>query len=108
MQLAPGVTGFGMGGDSFTTISGATATANGMRMLSKGSYVDGAPVNDRADGGGAKLLPNPDSVEEVRVSTNDYSSQWGKTAGILTQVVSKTGTKRLSRDSRLVPPRQHS
>jgi len=92
MQLAPGVTGFGMGGDSFTTISGATATANGMRMLSNGYYVDGAPVNDMADGGGAKLLPNPDSVEEVRVSTNDYSSQWGKNAGILTQVVSKTGT----------------
>jgi hypothetical protein len=92
MQMAPGVTGFGMGGDSFTTISGAGATANGMRMLSNGYYVDGAPVNDMADGGGAKLLPNPDSVEEVRVSTNDYSSQWGKNAGILTQVVSKTGT----------------
>src|SRR5439155_1289835 len=41
---------------------------------------------------GAMLLPNPDSVEEVRVSTNDYSAQWGKNAGILTQVVSKTGT----------------
>ncbi|MGH9721724.1 MAG: carboxypeptidase regulatory-like domain-containing protein, partial [Bryobacteraceae bacterium] len=91
IQLAPGVTGFGMGGDSFAAISGAGATANGMRMLSNGYYVDGSPVNDMADGGAAKLAPNPDSVEEVRVSTNDYSAQWGKNAGILTQVVSKSG-----------------
>src|SRR5262249_11780016 len=106
MQLAPGVTGFGMGGDSFTTIAGAGATANGMRMLSNGYYVDGAPVNDLADGGGAKLLPNPDSVEEVRVSTNDDSAQWGKNAGILTQVVSKSGTNDLS-GALLWFPRDH-
>jgi hypothetical protein len=91
-QLAPGVTGFGLGSDSFSVNQGASVAANGMRIYSNGYYVDGAPVADMADGGMAKLTPNPDSVEEVRVSTNDYSAQWGKNAGILTQTVTKSGT----------------
>jgi len=91
-QLAPGVTGFGLGSDSFSVNQGASVAANGMRIYSNGYYVDGAPVADMADGGLAKLTPNPDSVEEVRVSTNDYSAQWGKNAGILTQTVTKSGT----------------
>jgi hypothetical protein len=91
-QLAPGVTGFGLGSDSFSVNQGASVAANGMRIYSNGYYVDGAPVADMADGGMAKLTPNPDSVEEVRVSTNDYSAQWGKNAGVLTQTVTKSGT----------------
>lgn len=91
-QLAPGVTGFGMGSDSFAVNQGAAVQANGQRIYSNGYYVDGSPVADMADGGLAKLTPNPDSVQEVRVSTNDYSAQWGKNAGILTQTVTKSGT----------------
>jgi hypothetical protein len=91
-MLAPGITGFGLSSDSFSVNQGANITANGMRQYSNGYYVDGAPVADMADGGLAKLTPNPDSVEEVRVSTNDYSAQWGKNAGVLTQIVTKTGT----------------
>src|SRR6266481_6082853 len=91
-QLAPGVTGFGLDSDSFSVNQAASVAANGMRIYSNGYYVDGAPVADMADGGMAKLTPNPDSVEEVRVSTNDYSAQWGKNAGILTQTVIKSGT----------------
>jgi hypothetical protein len=93
VALSPGVTGFAVtSGDSFQSITRGGASANGMRMYSNGYYVDGSPVNDMADGGGAKLSPNPDSVEEVQVSTNDYAAQWGRSAGVLTQVVSKTGT----------------
>src|SRR5947209_12430033 len=91
-QLAPGVTGFGMTADSFAVNQGAAVQANGQRIYSNGYYVDGAPVADMADGGLAKLTPNPDSVEEVRVSTNDYSAQWGKNSGILTQTITKSGT----------------
>jgi len=94
-QLAPGVTGFGLTSDSFSVNQGAVVQANGQRSMSNGYYVDGAPVADMADGGMAKLTPNPDSVEEVQVSTNDYSAQWGKNAGILTQTVTKSGTNRL-------------
>jgi hypothetical protein len=93
-QLAPGVTGFGLTSDSFSVNQGAVVQANGQRSMSNGYYVDGAPVADMADGGMAKLTPNPDSVEEVQVSTNDYSAQWGKNAGILTQTVTKSGTNR--------------
>ncbi|MBZ5583799.1 MAG: TonB-dependent receptor [Acidobacteriia bacterium] len=95
--LAPGITGYTnqLNSDAFQTINGTRASANGARMNTNGYYVDGSSVNDMADGGGAKLTPNPDSVQEVQVTTNDYSAQWGKNSGILTQVVTKTGTNQV-------------
>ncbi|MBZ5621937.1 MAG: carboxypeptidase regulatory-like domain-containing protein [Acidobacteriia bacterium] len=69
--LTPGVTGIvnqpGTTNDAFQIINGtARANANGARVNANGYYVDGSSVNDMADGGGAKLTPNPDAVEEVR------------------------------------------
>src|SRR5437588_5848465 len=97
----PGVTGSGLvsdraGSNDICNASNApSVTANGQRGSSNGFYVDDSSVNDNPDQGGAKLSPNPDSVQEVRVSVNNYSAQYGRNSSILTQIVTKSGTNEL-------------
>lgn len=40
-------------------------------------------------------IPNPDAVQEFRVSTNSYSAEYGRFAGGVVDVVTKSGTNRL-------------
>ncbi len=94
----PGVTGTGLvsdragGNDIFNAVNSPSVTANGQRGSSNGFYVDDTSVNDNPDEGGAKLSPNPDSVQEVRVSVNNYSAQYGRNSSILTQIITKSGS----------------
>jgi hypothetical protein len=97
----PGVTGTGLvsdragSNDIFNAVNSPSVTANGQRGSSNGFYVDDTSVNDNPDEGGAKLSPNPDSVQEVRVSVNNYSAQYGRNSSVLTQIVTKSGTNGL-------------
>ncbi len=94
---APGVTGTGLMGSpsSNTDIFFATTTpaivANGAPNHSNTYLLDGISLDDSPSGGDAKLVPNPDSVQEVVVSTNDYSAQFGKAASLVTQITTKSG-----------------
>jgi hypothetical protein len=97
----PGVTGTGLvsdragSNDIFNAVNSPSVTANGQRGSSNGFYVDDTSVNDNPDQGGAKLSPNPDSVQEVRVSVNNYSAQYGRNSSVLTQIVTKSGSNQL-------------
>lgn len=94
----PGVTGPGTVGDVagandiFNLVSGVAVSANGQRFSSNGFYVDDSSVNDNPDGGGAKITPSIDSIQELRVSVNNYSAQYGRNSSILVQMVTKSGT----------------
>ncbi len=94
----PGVTGTGLMGSSAanTDIFFATTTpavvANGAPNHSNTYLFDGVSLDDSPSGGDAKLVPNPDSVAEVVVSTSDYSAEFGKAASLVTQITSKSGT----------------
>lgn len=94
----PGVTGTGLvsarvgGNDIFSAASYPLVTANGLRGSANGFYVDDTSTNDNPDQGGTKLTPNPDSIQEVRVSVNNYSAQYGRNSSVLTQIVTKSGT----------------
>jgi hypothetical protein len=97
----PGVTGSGLvsdragSNDIFNAVSYPAVTANGQRGSSNGFYVDDSSVNDNPDQGGAKLSPNPDSVQEISVSVNNYSAQYGRNSSVLTQIITKSGTNSL-------------
>ena len=97
----PGVTGSGLvsdragANDIFNAANAPSVTANGQRGSSNGFYVDDTSVNDNPDGGSAKLSPNPESIQEVRVSVNNYSAQYGRNSSILTQITTKSGTNEL-------------
>lgn len=94
----PGVTGTGLMGSpaANTDIFYATTTpaivANGAPNHSNTYLMDGVSLDDSPSGGDAKLVPNPDSVEEVVVSTTNYSAEFGKAASLVTQITTKSGT----------------
>jgi hypothetical protein len=73
------------------------------------TYINGSPnssigsVNYNLDGGTnssglrntGNSIPNPDAVQEFRVVTNSYSAEYGRFAGGVVDVVSKSGTNSL-------------
>ena len=96
----PGVTGTGLMGSnsSNTDIFYATTTpavvANGGPNHGNTYLLDGVSLDDSPSGGDSKLSPNPDSIQEVVVSTTNYSAEFGKAASLVTQITSKAGTNK--------------
>jgi outer membrane receptor protein involved in Fe transport len=94
----PGVTGAGMMGqtaanaDIFYATTTPAIVANGAPNHSNSYLLDGVSLDDSPSGGDAKLVPNPDSVQEVVVSTSNYSAEFGKAASLVTQITTKSGT----------------
>jgi hypothetical protein len=91
----PGVTGTGLMGsnnDIFEATTTPAIVANGAPNHSNTYLLDGISLDDSPSGGDSKLVPNPDSVQEVVVSTTNYSAQFGKAASLVTQITSKSGT----------------
>ncbi len=68
---------------------------NGTRSDATGYIQDG--ISNRIDrGAGQAVVTSPDTIQEFRVETSTYSSQYGRVAGAQIQVISKTGTNRVS------------
>ena len=67
-------------------------SSNGNRGQTGSSYLDGIDSTD-AEGGGVLLANfNLDAVEEFKVLSNSYSAEFGRGAGSLVQLVSKSGS----------------
>jgi Carboxypeptidase regulatory-like domain len=84
-------------GDSFqgVTYPGAQAVAgNGARADSVEYNLDGASNQDTYTNVN-NPYPNPDAVQEISVQTNSYSAQYGRGAGGVVNVVTKSGTNQL-------------
>jgi hypothetical protein len=85
---------------------GATFGSGALQPTWVGFYFEGTEYkNEIVEGGlaGQYLSPgNPfplDAVKEARVITQLYKAEYSKAAGGVVSAVSKTGTKRISRDS---------
>jgi hypothetical protein len=100
VMLAPGVTGsgqlFGSGSansqDSFQNEPGYQLNAAGQRQEQNEYEVDGTSVNGNSRDGIANLTPEPDTIQEVRVSANSFSAEKGRNSGALVEVFTKSGT----------------
>lgn len=97
LALQPGVTGRGLTGigsstDSFSGELKMEFNASGLRSEANSYTMDDTNVNSLSRGGATNLTPNADSVEEVRVVSNNYSAVDGRNGGAQIQVVSKAGT----------------
>jgi Carboxypeptidase regulatory-like domain/TonB dependent receptor len=113
LRLAPGVFGdgaHGSGGGSqdlpgsqgpggtsttssiFQTENQVQINANGQRNTSNSFQVDGVSVNSLDWGGAATITPNEESVKEVRITSNSYDAEFGRTSGAQIEVVSQSGT----------------
>ncbi len=99
LALQPGVTGraFSYSGGAnanapFGSHPSVAINASGARADSNSFMVDGASAGGVADGGTVTIQPNPDSVEELKVNTNTYSTEYGRNSGAQVEVVTKGGT----------------
>jgi hypothetical protein len=83
-QLSSGQSAFANGGVNFSV--------NGMRIRSNNFMLDGQDSNDPSVTGNQQSLNNPDVVAEVRIITNQFLAEYGRAAGSVFSVVTKSGT----------------
>ena len=87
---APGVSQIGSGQAGFA--SGTTFSSNGMRTRSNNFMIDGQDSNDPSVTGRQQPMNNTDAVQEVRLITNQFAAEFGRAAGSVVNVVTKSGT----------------
>ena len=98
VSMTPGVTGTGQasGGafdnNVFSLVNGGLTNANGQRGDANAFYLDNTYATSNPDPGVYNLTPNPESIAEVHVSVNDYSAEYGHSAGLVIQAITKSGT----------------
>ncbi len=97
--LAPGTADLTAGNARGSGDTQQTATYPGAQSISSdGGRAD--TINYNLDGGSNQdhytnvnnPFPNPDAVEEFSVQTNSYSAEYGRGAGAIVNVVTKSGT----------------
>jgi hypothetical protein len=100
--LAPGTADLTAGNARGSGDTQQTATYPGAQSISSnGARAD--DINYNLDGGSNQdhytnvnnPFPNPDAVEEFSVQTNSYSAEYGRGAGAIVNVVTKSGTNQL-------------
>jgi outer membrane receptor protein involved in Fe transport len=64
---------------------------NGMRNQSNNFLMDGAPNNDSFNTGFV-LRPPPDAIQEFKIQTHSYSAEYGRNAGSVVNVVTRSGS----------------
>jgi hypothetical protein len=90
---------FALNHDSFISNGiGAQISVNGSRPNQNGFRMDGIELNDAAAtapaSAGGRLL-GLETVREVRLITNPFSAEYGKTAGGVFSAVSRSGSNTL-------------
>ncbi len=80
-------------------LGGVTISFNGNRAEYNNWEIDGANNTDEGAGGTANTgYPNIDSIAEFRISTSNYSAEYGKHAGATIEVATKAGTRQFHGD----------
>jgi hypothetical protein len=87
---AAGVSQTNTGQASFA--SGPDFAANGMRARSNNFMIDGQDSNDVSVTGRVQQINNTDIVQEIRLITNQFAAEYGRAAGSVFSVVTKSGT----------------
>ena len=87
---AAGVSQLGSGQTGFA--SGTNFSVNGMRVRSNNFMIDGQDSNDPSVTGRQQPMNNTDLIQEVRLITNQFAAEFGRAAGSVMSVVTKSGT----------------
>jgi len=96
MQLVPGAVN--STAVNFEQSAGGIQTnINGTRANFNGFLLDG--VANKGLSGGSNSQPAPDFVQEFRVMTNNFSAQYGNSAGSVTDMSIKSGSNALHGDA---------
>lgn len=73
-----------------TSVNGFSA--NGGRNATNSILVDGSP-QEVMGYNQPSYVPNPDSIQEFKVQTNNLSAEYGRTGGAIVNAVSRSGTQ---------------
>jgi hypothetical protein len=101
--LMPGVvaapTGLGGANQGNATVGGfgdstGSFNVNGMRNQSNNFLLDGASNNDSFNSGFV-MRPPPDAIQEFKIMTHSYEAQYGRNAGSVVDVVTRSGTNQV-------------
>ncbi|MEJ5368975.1 MAG: TonB-dependent receptor [Bryobacteraceae bacterium] len=87
----PGVSQLSSGNSAFTS-GGVSFSVNGMRTRSNNFMIDGQDSNNASIGGLVQEINNPDTVAEMRIVTNQFAAEYGRAAGSVVNIVTKSGT----------------
>ena len=102
--LTPGVLGRATGGtqvyaqsssDLYSNEFSVNMNANGARTESNNFLIDSSTVSSSQRSGVVNINPNTESVQEVRVSVNNFSAEHGRNGSVLVNIVTKSGTNSL-------------
>ena len=94
--LIPGAAPLGTGFDptSVGVLANATISFNGAPGNFNNWEIDSTNNVDQGSGSNSLMLyPSIDSIAEFRISTSNYSAEFGKSGGANIEVVTKSGTK---------------
>ena len=100
IAIQPGIVGRGLsaglysggGSDSFSGETQPSVFASGQRFEGNNYTLDDTSTNGEARNGVTNIVPNSESVEEVRVVANNFSAVDGRNPGAQVQMLSKAGT----------------
>jgi hypothetical protein len=90
---APGVSQLGPGQISYA--AGTNFAVNGARLRSNNFMIDGQDSNDPTITGRLQPINMTDVVQEIRLVTNQFTAEYGRAAGSVMNVVTKSGTNAL-------------
>ena len=71
---------------------GNTAFVNGQRNRANNFMLDGTDNNDQFTAGRVAVNPNVDVIQEFRVSSNNFSAEFGRNSAAAVNVVTKSGS----------------
>ncbi|HYO81958.1 MAG TPA: TonB-dependent receptor [Bryobacteraceae bacterium] len=91
-QLQQGQSTFASGGNAGTEATAPSFSVNGMRTRSNNFMLDGQDVNDPSVTGLSAGINNQDIVAEFRVITNQFNAEYGRAAGSVVNIITKSGT----------------
>jgi hypothetical protein len=93
---APGGLGGAQGNATVGGFGDSTGSynVNGMRNQSNSFLLDGAPNNDSFNSGFV-MRPPPDAIEEFKIMSHSYEAQYGRNAGSVVNVVTRSGSSTL-------------
>lgn len=100
LALQSGVVGRGLstglysggGSDTFSGETQPLIYAAGQRFEANSYSMDDTSTNDVARNGDTYLVPSSESLEEVRVVSNNFSAEFGRNPGAQVQMLTKAGT----------------
>ncbi|MDA2923480.1 TonB-dependent receptor [Acidobacteria bacterium AH-259-L09] len=92
-QLGPGIyPTMGVTAQDSSTNHGDTFVVNGQRHRANNYLMDGSDNNYVGIAGIPSVTPQVDIIEEFRVHSNNFSAEYGRNAGAIINILTKSGT----------------